>query len=76
MTLIEYRPDGVEIEVPIVRRVVPDKPGVRGIFTSATEAVRPKPEGIDKVRWTLAPKPKLLSEIVELAELPARTLAG
>ena len=74
--MIEYRPDGVEIEVPIVRRVVPDKPGVRGILTSATEAVRPKPEGIDEVRWTLAPKPKLLSEIVELAELPARTLAG
>ena len=76
MTLIEYRPDGVEIEVPIVRRVVPDEPGVRGIFMSATEAVRPRPEGMDKVRWTLAPKPRLLSEIVELAELPARTLAG
>ena len=74
--MIEYRPDGVEIAVPIIRTVALDEPGARRIFTSATEAVSPKPEGMDRVRWTLAPRPKLLSEIVELAELPARTFAG
>ena len=66
----------MKVAVPIVRTVVLDEPGVRGIFTSATEAVRPRPEGTDRVRWMLAPRPILFSEIVELAELPARTLAG
>ena len=66
----------MEVAVPIVSTVVPVEPGVRGIFTSASEAVIPKLEGEDRVRWTVAPRPMLLSEIVELAELPARTLAG
>lgn len=76
VTLITYRPDGVEADVAIVRPVDPDDPGVRGTFASAIEAVRPRFDGTERVRWTLAPRPRLPSEIVEVAELPAKTLAG
>jgi len=76
VTLIEYSPDGVEVEVPMVRTVLPDEPGERATFASVKAAVRPRFEGTDKVRWTVDPKPRLFNEIVEVAELPARTFAG
>jgi hypothetical protein len=59
-----------------VRTVLPDEPGERAIFTSVKEAVSPRFEGTVRVRWTVDPRPTLFNEIVEVAELPARTFAG
>lgn len=74
--MIEYRPDGVEVELPMVRTVVLEDPGDSTTFRSANEALRPTPDGTVAERWRVPPRPRLAREIVELAEDPAMTLGG
>jgi hypothetical protein len=72
-----YVPDGVDVVVAIVSVLVPERLGVRLMLVGRNEKVRPVAVGETVAESeTLPVKPKLLTEIVDVALLPAVKLAG
>jgi hypothetical protein len=70
-------PAGVEAVVDTVRVAVAVEPGVSGTLDGAIVAVKPAAAGdTAAVRDTEPVKPRLLTEIAEVAELPATKLFG
>ncbi len=78
VTVIVYVPTGVEVVVEIVRVDVPVPPAVRVTGFMLNEKVTPVTGAVVKAaRFTLPAKPfRLVSVMVEVAELPATKLAG
>lgn len=78
VTAMVYVPAGVEAVVEIVRVDVPVPPAVRVTGFTLNEKVRPATGAVlDAARFTLPAKLfRLVSEMVEVAELPATKLAG
>jgi len=72
-----YVPAGVDAVVVIVRVAVAVEPGVSETLGGTIPAAKPAAAGATAaVRDTVPVNPKLLTEIVEVAELPAKKLFG
>ncbi len=78
VTVMVYVPAGVEVVVEIMRVDVPVPPAVRVTGFTLKEKVRPATGAVvDAARFTLPAKLfRLVSVMVEVAELPATKLAG
>jgi len=77
VTVTVYVPAGVEAVVAIVSVEVAVEPGVSGTLAELKEVVRPLAAGDTvAVSATDPVNPELVSVHVEVAELPARKLAG
>jgi hypothetical protein len=72
-----YAPDGVDVVVAMVRVEVVVEPEVRATLVGLIVVVRPVAVGeATALRFTVPANPELVSVHVDVAELPARKLAG
>jgi hypothetical protein len=78
VAVIVYVPTGVDVVVEIARVEVPVPPAIRGTGFGLNENVRPVTGAVvDAARFTFPAKLfKLVSVMVEVAELPPTKLAG